>query len=265
MSSSFLKLLAALFTIGCICGATGLSAQAASRSDATLSSLSEEASLAALGQLKLPWWAKDMRLPGAPSNAQRDLHAILAENREERALKSLLGDHQWRSLDGARFAMEVDSLGFTHAPEQDRTRQDEIEREMSRNLVRLARENLQERLGLEERAERYLNKIVPKAWAEKVEASSDDRDRSRSLGLRFSPRLSVGHGTRVGLKMRANGLSSPLIRGASLRVGYDFRYDDTRLVLAFEHPYRDRDLYLEYQSNDEFQGQYFRLSLRFSY
>lgn len=267
MSRSFLLLSTSLATFGWICGATGVGAQAGTSSQKALSSLSEESSLAALGQTEMPWWAKDMRLSGSTPAAQRDLREILAQNRRERALKSLLGDHRWRSFDSARFAMEVDSLGFTSDPEEDRTRQSEIKSEMRRNFFRLARENLQERLGLEERAERYLARITPRKWLGRSEGGDSNHGdvRSGSLGVRFSPRLSVGHSTKLGFKMQPTGLSSSVLSGASLRVGYDFRYDDTRLVLEIEHPRRDRELFFEFRSNDEHQGQSLQLSIRFSY
>lgn len=251
-----------LLVLGWGWGAAAIGAESGDDpSTASDARLSAEDGRLLFGQSKLPWWVRDMRLQGGAPAAQADLRQVLAENRGREAVKSVLGDDRWRRLDGARFALEVDSLGFTRDPEEDRARKREVEDVLKSNFVKLTREALQARLGLDEWADRLVDRMQQNRLA-------DDGSRGRRdahFRMRFSPRLSVGDRNRIGVKLRPAGLSAPLLRGAYLKLLQDLDEGSTRAVLAFEHPTKDQDIYVEYRSDDRRQGEFVRFSVRFSY
>lgn len=214
------------------------------------------------GQAKLPWWVRDLRLQGGSPPAQANLRRVLAENRGREALKSVLGDDRWRRLDGARFALEVDSLGFTRDPEEDRQRKHEVEGVLKSNFVKLTREALETRLGLDELGERLIARLLPSRFAD--DTASGER-RNGGFRMRMSPRLSAGDRNRIGVKLSPVGLRAPLLRGAYLKFLQDLDEGSARAVLAFEHPTKDQDIYIEYRSDDRRHGEYVRFSVRFSY
>jgi hypothetical protein len=260
------KYSSALFAIGltatgAICGtATGRAQPSSTPAEDGEPTLAAESVRLLFEQQSLPWWVRDMRVQGGPSTIAGDLHQVLALNRGRAAIKSLLGDNRWRRLDGTRFALEVDSLGFTRNPEEDRIRKEEMADVLRSNFVKLTREAMIAHLGLDELADRYVERIWP-GTADR----GDDRDGAGGPRLRISPRLEAGDSADLGLKLRLRGMGSSLWQSAYLKLNRDLGEDSTRALLAFEHPGRDRDLYVEYSSDDPRQGRYVRFSIRFSY
>ena len=115
---------------------------------------------------------------------------------------------------------------------------------------------------LDELGERLIGRLLPSRFAD--DTASGER-RNGGFRMRMSPRLSVGDRNRIGVKLSPVGLRAPLLRGAYLKLLQDLDEGSARAVLAFEHPTKDQDIYIEYRSDDRRQGEYVRFSVRFSY
>lgn len=200
----------------------------------------------------------------APSN---DLRLELARNNAQRhTFMNVLGERRWRELDEARFQVQLHSFDFKQALWEDPNKQSRVEDALLDGYVKVMREDLERRLRVDDRIDAYFERLWSRVthtdYSEDTErdALSSERD---SLGVRVSPRLNLGGNTRLGAKLRFKARQGSPLSNLSLRLRHDFDDSDFGFKLGFQD--KDRDLYLEYRSNDRYQGELIELNVRLSF
>ena len=180
-------------------------------------------------------------------------------------MERLLGRDRLRRLEGARFQFQLrdgDPL-FDHDL-HDLAGMDEAEDTVLSAYSKLAREALEDVLGLEkleERSERWLDRVRSSRRTEPRVESDRSRTRSApstSYRVRVSPRFADDY---VGVKLRMPYTGSHFWNHLSFRVRYDFDEDRTLYMLKFDD--NQRFLHFTYEPDTEEAGDELSLSLRF--
>lgn len=195
-----------------------------------------------------------------PVSPSQDIRQALAQQRfERRAMQAILGHGRWRDLEAARFDLQLHSLEFTQRLWEDPHKQAKVEDAFLSSFLKIVREGVDQRLGLEEKLDRRLDRWRARA-RERFGFDGVDSD---SLGIDVSPRFDVGGDGKIGMKLRATGLSSAIGQRTSLRLHQSLRRDDFGVKLAYQD--RDRNVYLEYRRNHKYRGETIQLDVRFSF
>jgi hypothetical protein len=185
------------------------------------------------------------------------------DQRQRTALREALGYDRWRRLGDARFQLQLRQVqGYNeHRDLRDLPIiYEQVEDSLRSNFGKLARDYLEERLGIDEMLDRKRDRLRNRWRAEDGDGDSEVRE-ERSSGLRISPRLSLGSSSYLGAKFQLR--SSPLLRRFGLRVSHAFDSDEMSLKLTYDKgPQR---FLLEHRFEDPDRGDTTAFSMRMAF
>ena len=142
--------------------------------------------------------------------------------RQRSALRDALGYDRWRRLGDARFQLQLRHLqGYSeHRDLRDLPMiYEQVEDSLRSNFGKLARDYLEERLGVDDMIDRKRDRL-----RSRFRGGEGGDDEQRSGGLRISPRLSLGSSSYLGAKFQLR--SSPMLSRFGLRVSHAFDSDE---------------------------------------
>jgi hypothetical protein len=180
-----------------------------------------------------------------------------ADLRQRSALREVLGYDRWRRLGDARFQLQLRQLqGYSeHRDLRDLPIiYEQVEDSLSSNFRKLARDYVEQRLGLDEMIERKRERL-------RSRLHGDGDGEESSSGLRISPRLSLGSNSYLGAKFQLR--SSPFLRRFGLRVSHSFDSDEMALKLMYEKG--EQRFFVEHRFDDPDRGDTTAFSLRLGF